>query len=333
MRIESINFRHHKILGTTDINLYYNADIDRSKKEQIHDDMSISTFNTINNTYTYIIGDNGVGKTVLFKSVIDYCNTFVNEDNPNIKELYSIIKDNKYAIFHNRAFNELFYGYDIWNVFNCKDFLKNNNAYLVYLSSAINDFEDAFYGISNRYYKINYSDDNQLKIMFLKAFRYLEDENFATLSKYLEKKDSQWNIDIMMSHFSWSKDQKIISVRNGFTIFSVIGFFNELESVRYKFEELGEQASIFLDCLLSTKSIKEYISTYDVNIKQLLTELRLSDIFKSLVEFISKFKASGTIGNILTSKAIGICLNSSEDISPIIDKSLDIKAISEIDLL
>lgn len=333
MRIESINFRHHKILGTTDINLYYNADIDRSQKEQIHDDMSISTFNTINNTYTYIIGDNGVGKTVLFKSVIDYCNTFVNEDNPNIKELYSIIKDNKYAIFHDRAFNELFYRYDIWNVFNCKDFLKNNNAYLVYLSSAINDFEDAFYGISNRYYKINYSDDNQLKIMFLKAFRYLENENFATLSKYLEKKDSQWNIDIMLSYFSWSKDQKIISVRNGITIFSVIGFFNELESVQYKFEELGEQASIFLDCLLSTKSIKEYISTYDVNIKQLLTELKLSDIFKSLVEFISKFKASGTIGNRLTSKAIGICLNSSEDISPIIDKSLDIKAISEIDFL
>ena len=58
-----------------------------------------------------------------------------------------------------------------------------------------------------------------------------------------------------------------------------------------------------------------------------------ADIFKSLVEFISKFKASGTIGNRLTSKAIGICLNSSEDISPIIDKSLDIKAISEIDFL
>lgn len=49
----------------------------------------------------------------------------------------------------------------------------------------------------------------------------------------------------MLSHFSWSKDQKIISVRNGITIFSVIGFFNELESVQYKFEELGEQASIF----------------------------------------------------------------------------------------
>ena len=63
--------------------------------------------------------------------------------------------------------------------------------------------------------------------MFLKAFRYLENENFTTLSKYLEKKDSQWNIDIMLSHFSWSKDQKIISVRNGITIFSVIGFFNE----------------------------------------------------------------------------------------------------------
>lgn len=41
MRIESIYFRHHKILGTTDINLYYNADIDRSKKEQIQN----------NNTY------------------------------------------------------------------------------------------------------------------------------------------------------------------------------------------------------------------------------------------------------------------------------------------
>ena len=67
MRIKDISFKHHRVLGSTTIELSSTLKRSESREGVGHDDMDIAIASSENNTYTYLIGDNGVGKTVLFQ--------------------------------------------------------------------------------------------------------------------------------------------------------------------------------------------------------------------------------------------------------------------------
>ena len=73
MRINNISFKQHAVLGKTTIQFCKDA-IQQNTSEYL--DMLISTGDSSANTYTFFIGENGVGKSVLFRTIINYANSF-----------------------------------------------------------------------------------------------------------------------------------------------------------------------------------------------------------------------------------------------------------------
>ena len=66
MHINNISFKQHVVLGNTTIQFVRDAE---SKGMDKYLDMSISLGESDENTYTFFIGDNGVGKSVLFRAL------------------------------------------------------------------------------------------------------------------------------------------------------------------------------------------------------------------------------------------------------------------------
>ena len=113
MRIENIRFKHHKVLGDTYINLCGKKRKLSHNKQLNNDDMIMELSNPSHNTFTYLIGENGVGKSILFRSIVDYSNAFERSLNEKrINEFNRLIEvDNGLNTY--RGFNELFYDFDI----------------------------------------------------------------------------------------------------------------------------------------------------------------------------------------------------------------------------
>ena len=176
MRIKDISFKHHRVLGSTTIELSSTLKRSESREGVWHDDMDIAIASSENNTYTYLIGDNGVGKTVLFKSIVDYSNSFIWNKNSNVDQYYSLIDDGQLALRRSRGFNELFYDFNILNFIEAKNFLERHNMFLVHVSSAINEDKRELCGKSTRYFKVNYADRLQTKRMLVKAIRQNSDD-------------------------------------------------------------------------------------------------------------------------------------------------------------
>lgn len=231
MKIGNISFKHHRVLGSTTIELSPTLKRSESREGVGHDDMDIAIASSENNTYTYLIGDNGVGKTVLFKSIVDYSNSFIWNKNSNVDQYYSLIDDGQLALRRSRGFNELFYDFNILNFIEAKNFLERHNMFLVHVSSAINEDERELCGESTRYFKVNYADRLQTKRMLVKAIRQNSDDDLSLLSKHLGKENAKWELAVCISFIAWSKEQKIIPITEGYTIFDFYALFRELISM------------------------------------------------------------------------------------------------------
>ena len=115
---------------------------------------------------------------------------------------------------------ELLHDYHILNTEGSNTFLKGNDAYLVHVSSVIN--EDYINGNSNRYYEMRTPNARLTKVMCMTAFRNTPKEYISKLLHYIERDNSKFNIDFNISTPSWSKEQKMIAVKQGLTIIDYI---------------------------------------------------------------------------------------------------------------
>ena len=330
MRIKDISFKHHRVLGSTTIELSPTLKRSESREGVGHDDMDIAIASSENNTYTYLIGDNGVGKTVLFKSIVDYSNSFIWNKNSNVDQYYSLIDDGQLALRRSRGFNELFYDFNILNFIEAKNFLERHNMFLVHVSSAINEDERELCGESTRYFKVNYADRLQTKRMLVKAIRQNSDDALSLLSKHLGKENAKWELAVSISCIAWSKEQKIIPITEGYTIFDFFALFRELNKHGSVVSNMDKSYMSLLKRLLSTKSIKEYVLSRGESVFDLLKNFGLSPFYKSIEKFMKLMGYSQyALANHLH-QAFGLSLDSSEDKPPIID-DVNIKQLSDIE--
>lgn len=331
MRITDISFKHHSVLGSTIIEL--SPILERSEREEVvgHDDMDIEIVFSENNTYTYLIGDNGVGKSVLFKSIVDYSNSFIWNKNPNVDKYYSLIDDGQLALRRNRGFNELFYDFNIMNFMEAKNFLGKHNMFLVHVSSAINEDEHELCGESTRYFKVNYADRLQTKRMLVKAIRQNSNDDLSLLSKHLGKGNAKWELYICVSYIAWSKEQKIIPITEGHTIFDFMALFRELDLCGYDVAQLGEQYISVMKRFLSTTSVKEYVMSRGESVFDLLKSIGLSHFYKRIDKFLNLMGHGQYVLANHLQQAFGVSLDSGDDIPPIIDDTINVKQLSDIE--
>ena len=205
MKINTVSANHHIILGTIKINLF--GDSDQLKKSWFKNQGSdlvidVSIEDKVN-YYTFIIGENGAGKTLLFKTIIDFVNNTNTEvHDASLDRMLNLYSDNGYyrqIKIMDDPRNEL-HGAGIYSrnfspgqTENQRDFLDYYDAQLLYISSA---FDRSIVHRNDRFRSFNYlSGINQTKYLFFSALRRFEDkEAIDVLNSLLGRKQVKWEV-------------------------------------------------------------------------------------------------------------------------------------------
>ena len=203
--------------------------------------------------------------------------------------------------------------------------------FLIHASSAINEDELELSGESTRYFKVNYADRLQTKRMLVKALRKNSDDDLSVLSKHLGNENAKWEHSVCISCIAWSKEQKIIPITDGCTIFDFLSLFRELDERSYVVTNIDKTYVSILKRLLSTKSIREYVLYRGDSVFDLLRSFGLSRFYKSIYTFIESMgHKQRAIANHLQ-QASGVLLESNENESPIIDNEINVKHLSDVE--
>ena len=337
MRINNIRFKHHKVLGDTSINLCGKKNNLSVGSKENHDDMILDLSNPSHNTFTFLIGDNGVGKSVLLKSIVDYSNAFLGkkENDDRIIEYKRLIEEDE-GLSAYRGFYELLEDYNIWNFQKSKQFLENNNIYLAYVSSAID--EGDVFGSSERYCEISLSGNVQTKIMLAKAFRNNTKESRCTLLHYINKDNAFWVQRLAISNHGWNDDEVTLAIKKGISLLNIFKLFDDLESCNYNTNLLNSDSLQVLSSFLSTKTFKKYFTDPKCNkkINQILRDIIETCLFEQLKLVLASLSSeSHILGSILSMRAIGINLRikDKKTVSPVLKDKFDIKELEEIECL
>lgn len=330
MRIDSVAFKHHKVLGDTQIVLYgEKPSIKKEGSYRLYDDMIVFWSQTKENTYTYIIGENGAGKSVFFRSLINYSNSFCKND--NLHELFKLSSlTNKNSEIANRAFNELFFDYNIWNFKGCEGFLEINDSFLIHISSAINEKEISSESI--RYIDINYSERNQTNIMITNAFRKNDSQKISSLSEMIGKKDAKWTCDIEIANSNCNNNEITLNIKEGKTLQDIIALFDKLSKSDFNTSELNNEELVLLNLFLSTKSIHDYFYYEKHDVKTTLKNIRGSLLFQQIIDFFSSLHPFGILSTKYGS-TVGVTFQSPKEIDSFLKHNIDLKIIPDIDFL
>ncbi|MDO6437320.1 AAA family ATPase [Cyclobacterium sp. 1_MG-2023] len=202
MLLRSISVNHHKVIGSKKIDFFgktTNLTVDLTREH--HTDIVLEIDEeTKENHYTFIIGQNGVGKTILFRTIVNFINANDSFEEPKLKALINFYTNSKKYIKYNSnsGVNELV-NLGIDNYFSnqknliIKNFLEHYNSYLILISSS---FERSIVHKNPRYRSFNYlSDINTTKTLFAKSLmKFKDDKKLNILSELLERETIEWKM-------------------------------------------------------------------------------------------------------------------------------------------
>lgn len=311
MKITSVSTNNHRILGTVKINFFGDSEsVDEKLFDEKQTDLVLTAeSNQTENHYTYIIGDNAVGKTVLLKSLIFYINnSFRYFADKTLIALNKLYKDG----FNKYNYNSM-YGSDLTeNVLeslnvkrkihtkpdgSASDFLFDNDAQLLFISSV---FDKKIIHQSDRFRSYNYlTKINNTKILFQLAFLKLHNtENVDLLNGLLESPNAKWEIKYGLAY-----DQN--SYNLNFPNHRAFKATNKLNV--YKFIDLIDKISIMtsgeLDSdKLSSNNVKDFemiyglgsfvklLHSYEGSLADFFDEIRTGRVVSSMRDFLNKFE-------------------------------------------
>lgn len=240
MRIKSVSVNHHKVLGS--VRICFDSDSEILKEnilEKYHSDIHVEIDNSVqSNQYTYIIGDNGIGKTVLFRSVINFINWNSTMANTKLKDMIDFYPKNvKYREYASKdqGYNELT-NLSIYNKYFTipglkeYDFLKYYDAQAVFITSST---ETGIVHQNSRFRSFNYlTEISQTKYIFLRALiKYNHSEQIDRLNNLLGEQSISWKLFCGLSHEAVGeieKNKHTVLMNN----FKDVNIFNFLETIR-----------------------------------------------------------------------------------------------------
>jgi predicted ATPase/tRNA A37 threonylcarbamoyladenosine biosynthesis protein TsaE len=305
MRLKSVSLKHHKIIGTTKINFFGDStSIKQNLKKQYSADIEIDV-DTKNkeNYYTYIIGQNGIGKTALFRTIINFININSPLREPKLDSLIKLYKKSRrYLNYyrdngHSELVNLNIYNY--WwhkeNRIGVTDLLEHFNSYLISINSS---FERQIIHANPRYRSFNYlSDINRTKTLFAKALiKFTNSPKLKVLSDILERENTVWGIrgEIAIDAFGGIDDKRYAILLKNNNGINIINFLTTIKKIRISSNDtletnnLESKDIVIFEAIYNSSSFFKFYFDYNISFKELFEKIKNSSVLKKIEEFIHK---------------------------------------------
>jgi predicted ATPase len=305
MRILSVSFNHHKIFGNIKIKFFEDSEPQNDNLLEKHDADMVFDIDksTKENYYTFIIGDNGIGKSVLLRNMIHYANWNSKMNEPRLDAIINLNTESTYyqRFKNNTSDVQDFINVHIYNKdFNPPDtdeidFLKYYDAQLIFINGT---YEKAIIHPNARFRSFNYATQiNETKILFLNSLiRFKNDEKLKNLGRFLGTEDTKWTLRcglaISDNTVKNSKDNRSLYALNSsfdITIFSFLNFINTIQidsNERFITEGLSRlELSVLNTVYRSPFFFKLYFNS-GLSFKELFEKIRGNHIITKIEEFL-----------------------------------------------
>ncbi|MDN4166461.1 AAA family ATPase [Cytophagales bacterium LB-30] len=303
MLLKTISLNHHKLFGSTKINLFgENEPLTIDLTREHHTDILLEIDNkNEDNFFTFIIGQNGVGKTILFRTIVNFINANGPYEEPKLKSIINFYrKSSKYIKYNTDGagiyeLQEL----DIYNYFSIikntdlKDFLKYYNANLVFISSS---FERSIVHRNPRYRNFNYiSDINKTQTLFLKSlFKFNKSKDkLQILTELLEKKSVKWNLQgyLSVDGVGGIENDSIFLLKNNNRV-NIVNFLRTIKKVNVSenetliTEDLDENELRVFEAIYFSSVFYKFYFDSNLSFKDLFQKIRDSKVLRKIEDFI-----------------------------------------------
>ena len=303
MRIKRIKLNHHKVLKTSAWDLVSgDISINEDILKKHHADIVVEIEKkSESNFYTYLIGENGVGKSILFRTLSHFVNRNTSIHNERIKTLIDGYVDahHYYDKFDGNAFYELM-DWDIWNQFafdgknHIKDFLKYHQAYMIHVNSSFG--QPSTYSNNERFIEYSANEYQSTSRLFLSAIRYSNKEQLLALSKMIGKDSAEWNFGFSLTAhgacgFDDNSSLVLLKRTNGIDIFNLINTIEKIEvskDERINDEKLTEEEKYVFASIYNSKSFEELFLRSQYSLSEIIAQFKSSKILIYIKDFIKR---------------------------------------------
>lgn len=303
MLLKTISINHHKLFGTTRINLFgENEPLFEDLTKKYHSDILLDIDkNNKDNFFTFIIGQNGVGKTILFRTIVNFINANGPYEEPKLKSMINFYKKSSKYIKYNLDYSGVYelQGLDIYNHYSfvegvdIKDFLKYYNSHLVFISSS---FERNIVHRNPRYRNFNYiSDINKTQTLFLKSlFKFNKSEDkLQILSELLEKKSVKWNLQgyLSVDGVSGIANDSIFLLKNKNKV-NILNFLRTIKKIDVSenetliTEDLDENELRVFEAIYFSSVFYKFYFDSNLSFKVLFQKIQDSKVLRKIEDFI-----------------------------------------------
>jgi predicted ATPase len=304
MLLKSISVNHHKIIGTKKIDFFgQSTQLKTNLTEEHHTDIILEIDNEKEeNFFTFIIGKNGVGKTILFRTIVNFINANGPFEDPKLNDLINLYSKSIKYIKYNTDYSGTYelQNLDIYNSFSntkdliIKNFLEHYNSHLIFISSS---FERSIVHRNPRYRNFNYlSDINATQTLFLKALiRFKNQKKLDILSELLERESINWKLRGYLSvhGIGGIEDDDIYLLKNENNV-NIISFLRTIKKIEISKEgKLNEknlddtELNVFEAIYNSSIFFKFYFDS-NLSFKELFNEIKNSNVLKKIELFLNK---------------------------------------------
>jgi AAA15 family ATPase/GTPase len=303
MQLKSLSVNHHAVLGTRKINFFENSEPLGEKVNEPVGDIYLEIEDASHpNKYTFIIGDNGIGKSVLLKSIIYHVN-FASSQGSRLADVMGFSRDNskyeKLAFFddgllelQNLGVQRNLSPYVSENPEN--DILKTHDGQLIFITSV---YDQKIIHRNERFRSFNYlSAINETKIVFLRAWRkYLNDSKLTNLSKLLGEDTISWRLTCGLSvahrgDFGNGTSAFLLSADNRYSIYDFFDLLNNIkigDDQKVDGRSIGENYRLFDDIYESGAFFKLYYDS-GLLLKEVFHRIKDSYVIKRILNFLEK---------------------------------------------
>lgn len=305
MLLKSISVNHHKVIGTKKVDFFgVSTPLKTDITREHHSDIILEIDNkTKENYFSFIIGKNGVGKTILFRTIVNFINANGPYKEPKLNALIDLYSNSYKYVKYNTDYSGTYelQNLDIYNSFSntkdlmIKDLLKHHDSYLVFISSS---FERSIIHRNPRYRNFNYlSDINTTQTLFLKSLIKFKNQDIKLqiLSDLLERKSIKWGLRgyLSINAIGGVEDESIFLLKNENNV-NIVNFIRTIKKIEISANgKLNEdkletsEVNVFEAIYNSSVFFKFYFDSGQ-SFKQLFKEIRSSNVLKKIESFLNE---------------------------------------------